>query len=104
MHCRVRVRSSSACAPAASIAPTFCNERGNYPVPPGASDIPGLEVAGEIIAGDAAAMAAGGFNIGDRANAAATPGYGLLADTAMHQLAKLGRLHRQWAGFQGDAD
>jgi NADPH2:quinone reductase len=39
---------------------------GNYPVPPGASDIPGLEVAGEIIAGDAAAMAAAGFKPGDR--------------------------------------
>ena len=30
----------------------------------------------------------------DNANAAATPGYGLVADTAMHQLTKLGRLHR----------
>jgi len=35
-------------------------------VPPGASDIPGLEVAGEIIAGDTQAMAAAGFKIGDR--------------------------------------
>jgi len=39
---------------------------GNYPVPPGASDIPGLEVAGEIVGGDAAAMAAAGFKLGDR--------------------------------------
>ena len=46
--------------------PDVLQRTGNYPVPPGASDIPGLEVAGEIIAGDAAAMAAGGFNIGDR--------------------------------------
>jgi len=38
---------------------------GNYPVPPGASDIPGLEVAGEIVGGDAAAMAAAGFKLGD---------------------------------------
>ena len=30
----------------------------------------------------------------DNANAEATPGYGLVADTAMHQLTKLGRLHR----------
>ncbi|MBE0506575.1 MAG: NAD(P)H-quinone oxidoreductase, partial [Marinospirillum sp.] len=28
--------------------------QGNYPVPPGASDIPGLEVSGEIIGGDLA--------------------------------------------------
>ena len=46
--------------------PDVLQRTGNYPVPPGASDIPGLEVAGEIIAGDAAAMAADGFNIGDR--------------------------------------
>ena len=30
----------------------------------------------------------------DNANAAATRGYGLVADTALHRLAKLGRLHR----------
>jgi NADPH:quinone reductase len=35
-------------------------------VPPGASDIPGLEVAGTIVSGDASAMAAAGFKIGDR--------------------------------------
>ena len=29
---------------------------GNYPVPPGASDITGLEVAGVVVSGDAAAM------------------------------------------------
>jgi NADPH2:quinone reductase len=46
--------------------PDVLQRTGNYPVPPGASDIPGLEVAGEIIAGDAAAMAAAGFKLGDR--------------------------------------
>ena len=46
--------------------PDVLQRTGNYPVPPGASDIPGLEVAGEIIAGDAAAMAAAGFKSGDR--------------------------------------
>jgi NADPH2:quinone reductase len=35
-------------------------------VPPGASDLPGLEVAGVIVSGDAAAMAEAGFKIGDR--------------------------------------
>jgi NADPH:quinone reductase len=46
--------------------PDVLQRTGNYPVPPGASDIPGLEVAGTIVSGDAAAMAAAGFKIGDR--------------------------------------
>ena len=35
--------------------PDVLQRTGNYPVPPGASDIPGLEVAGEIVDGDAQA-------------------------------------------------
>lgn len=46
--------------------PDVLQRTGNYPVPPGASDIPGLEVAGTIAGGDAAAMAAAGFQVGDR--------------------------------------
>ncbi|MGI4776773.1 MAG: NAD(P)H-quinone oxidoreductase [Janthinobacterium lividum] len=46
--------------------PDVLQRTGNYPVPPGASDLPGLEVAGEIVAGDAEAMAEAGFSIGDR--------------------------------------
>lgn len=46
--------------------PDVLQRTGNYPVPPGASDIPGLEVAGEIIAGDAQALAAAGLKVGDR--------------------------------------
>ena len=46
--------------------PDVLQRTGNYPVPPGASDIPGLEVAGEIIAGDTQAMAAAGLKMGDR--------------------------------------
>jgi NADPH2:quinone reductase len=46
--------------------PDVLQRTGNYPVPPGASDIPGLEVAGEIVEGDAKAMAAAGFKQGDR--------------------------------------
>ena len=46
--------------------PDVLQRTGNYPVPPGASDIPGLEVAGEIISGDEQAMAAAGFKVGDR--------------------------------------
>lgn len=46
--------------------PDVLQRMGNYPVPPGASDIPGLEVAGTIVGGDAAAMAQAGFKAGDR--------------------------------------
>ncbi len=45
--------------------PDVLQRTGNYPVPPGASDIPGLEVAGVIDAGDAQALAAAGFKLGD---------------------------------------
>lgn len=46
--------------------PDVLQRTGNYPVPPGASDIPGLEVAGRIDQGDAEALAAAGLKIGDR--------------------------------------
>ncbi len=46
--------------------PDVLQRTGNYPVPPGASDIPGLEVAGVIESGDAAAMAQAGLKTGDR--------------------------------------
>ncbi|MVW73607.1 NAD(P)H-quinone oxidoreductase [Bordetella sp. 15P40C-2] len=43
--------------------PDVAQRKGSYPPPPGASDLPGLEVAGEIVGGDAAA---GSFAIGDK--------------------------------------
>jgi NADPH2:quinone reductase len=46
--------------------PDVLQRTGNYPVPAGASDIPGLEVAGVIESGDHDAMAAAGFKLGDR--------------------------------------
>ncbi|MES2384256.1 MAG: NAD(P)H-quinone oxidoreductase [Pseudomonadota bacterium] len=46
--------------------PDVLQRTGNYPVPPGASDIPGLEVAGVIVSGDVAAMAQAGLKVGDR--------------------------------------
>jgi len=46
--------------------PDVLQRTGNYPVPPGASDIPGLEVAGEIVSGDEQAMAQAGLKPGDR--------------------------------------
>ena len=42
--------------------PDVFQRQGNYPVPPGASDIPGLEVAGEIVDGD---LSGTDFKIGD---------------------------------------
>ncbi len=46
--------------------PDVMQRKGLYPPPPGASDLPGLEVAGEVVAGDAAAMAQAGLKVGDR--------------------------------------
>ena len=46
--------------------PDVLQRTGNYPVPPGASDIPGLEVAGVIEQGDALALVSAGFKLGDR--------------------------------------
>ena len=42
--------------------PDVLQRTGNYPVPPGASDLPGLEVAGEIVEGE---IAGSGLKIGD---------------------------------------
>ena len=46
--------------------PDVLQRKGKYPVPPGASDLPGLEVAGTVLSGDTGAMAAAGLKIGDR--------------------------------------
>ena len=46
--------------------PDVLQRMGQYPVPPGASDILGLEVAGTVELGDVAALAAAGFKPGDR--------------------------------------
>ncbi len=45
--------------------PDVMQRKGMYPAPPGASDLPGLEVAGEVLSGDAAAMAQAGLKPGD---------------------------------------
>ncbi|KQT10429.1 NAD(P)H-quinone oxidoreductase [Ramlibacter sp. Leaf400] len=44
--------------------PDVLQRSGNYPPPPGAPDLPGLEIAGEIVAGDAQAMAQAGLQVG----------------------------------------
>ncbi len=46
--------------------PDVLQRLGHYAPPPGASDLPGLEVAGTVIAGDLQAMAQAGFAVGDR--------------------------------------
>ena len=46
--------------------PDVLQRMGHYPVPAGASDVPGLEVAGVIESGDAAALAVAGLKVGDR--------------------------------------
>jgi putative PIG3 family NAD(P)H quinone oxidoreductase len=43
--------------------PDALQRQGNYPVPPGASDIPGLEVAGEIVT---LGPSVSGWHVGDR--------------------------------------
>ncbi|MBB3193574.1 NAD(P)H-quinone oxidoreductase [Roseateles terrae] len=45
--------------------PDVLQRKGAYPPPPGASDLPGLEVAGVIEAGDADALKAAGLQVGD---------------------------------------
>lgn len=46
--------------------PDVLQRKGAYAPPPGASDVPGLEVAGTVIGGDAAELAAAGLAIGER--------------------------------------
>ena len=46
--------------------PDLLQRAGHYPAPAGASDIPGLEVAGVIVNGDVQAMQAAGLKLGDR--------------------------------------
>ena len=51
--------------------PDVLQRRGGYPPPPGASDIPGLEIAGEVVA---TGNGADGFEVGDRVCALVTGG------------------------------
>ena len=46
--------------------PDVLQRMGLYPMPPGVSDLPGLEVAGTVLEGDAAELAAAGLKLGDR--------------------------------------
>ncbi|MFG6449629.1 NAD(P)H-quinone oxidoreductase [Roseateles sp. BYS180W] len=55
--------------------PDVLQRKGVYPAPAGASPLPGLEVAGRVVAGDAAALAEAGLALGD-AVCALVPGGG----------------------------
>jgi NADPH:quinone reductase len=46
--------------------PDVLQRKGLYPMPPGVSDLPGLEIAGAIAGGSDAELAAAGFALGDR--------------------------------------
>jgi len=46
--------------------PDVLQRKGAYAPPPGASDLPGLEVAGVVAGGDHAELAAAGLQLGDR--------------------------------------
>jgi len=54
--------------------PDVLQRLGNYPVPPGASDILGLEVAGTVVQGDTKELVAAGLKLGDRVCALVTGG------------------------------
>jgi len=54
--------------------PDVLQRKGHYPPPPGASDLPGLEVAGVIEGGDEIALQAAGLSIGQRVCALLTGG------------------------------
>ncbi len=45
--------------------PAVLQRKGQYPVPPGVSDLPGLEIAGTVAGGSAADLAAAGLALGD---------------------------------------
>ncbi|MBL8317649.1 MAG: NAD(P)H-quinone oxidoreductase [Burkholderiaceae bacterium] len=45
--------------------PDVLQRKGLYPMPPGVSDLPGLEIAGTVAAGAAADLAAAGLKVGD---------------------------------------
>jgi len=54
--------------------PDVLQRKGHYPPPPGASDLPGLEIAGTVLAGAPADLEAAGLAIGDAVCALVTGG------------------------------
>lgn len=54
--------------------PDVLQRKGLYPMPPGASDLPGLEIAGTVAGGSAEDLAAAGLAVGDAVCALVTGG------------------------------
>jgi NADPH:quinone reductase len=54
--------------------PDVLQRKGLYPMPPGASDLPGLEVAGTVVGGDPGELKVAGLALGDRVCALVTGG------------------------------
>ena len=46
--------------------PDVLQRKGGYAPPPGASDLPGLEIAGTVVGGDVGELAAAGLKLGER--------------------------------------
>jgi NADPH:quinone reductase len=46
--------------------PDVLQRKGLYPMPPGVSDLPGLEIAGTVAGGDQAELSAAGLTVGER--------------------------------------
>ncbi len=66
--------------------PDVLQRTGLYPMPPGVSDLPGLEVAGVVAGGDASALKAAGLALGDRVCAlVAGGGYAALCVAPIEQ-------------------
>jgi NADPH2:quinone reductase len=78
--------------------PDVLQRMGHYPVPPGASDLPGLEVAGEIVSGDAGAMASAGLKIGDHVCALVTGGG--YAELCVAQVAQCLPVPKGWSDVE----
>jgi NADPH:quinone reductase len=74
--------------------PDVLQRKGAYPPPPGASPLPGLEVAGVITGGDEAAMKAAGLAVGDAVCALVSGG-----GYAAHCVAPIGQCLPVPAGF-----
>lgn len=67
--------------------PDVLQRKGAYPPPAGASDLPGLEVAGTLVGGDAVELAAAGLKLGDRVCAlVASGGYAELCAAPIGQV------------------
>ena len=72
--------------------PDVLQRAGHYPAPPGASDIPGLEVAGIVVDGDVSALQRVGLRVGDRVCALVAGG--AMPSTVLHLWPSVYRFQR----------